>query len=66
MSKIYWLPIGIIIGALACGAFGITMSIRQSSTFADDCEAAGGQIYDAGRNWLCIDRDGRIIPMEKR
>lgn len=42
-------------------AFGITMSIRQSTQFTDDCHNAGGYVYQARNSWLCLDDDGRVI-----
>lgn len=53
--------IAAIIGLFALMAFGITMSIRQSTEEASDCHRAGGRIVDLGKDWICIDEDGRVI-----
>jgi hypothetical protein len=45
------------------GVCGITMSIRQSTAFVDDCEAAGGHIVDTH---ICVSPDGRIIDIPLR
>lgn len=49
----------VFLGALL--VFGIAMSVRQSTQFTRACEAAGGRVYDAGRDWLCLGTDGRVI-----
>lgn len=53
--------IAAIIGLFALMAFGITMSIRQSTQEANDCHEAGGRIVDLGKDWICIDEEGRVI-----
>lgn len=51
----------LIVVVVLIGALGITMSIRQSTAFTRDCHAKGGVVHDIGRDWLCLDSDGRVI-----
>jgi hypothetical protein len=46
---------------LALMAFGITMSIRQSTQEDSACRAAGGHIVVLGQDWICVGDDGRVI-----
>ncbi len=50
-----------ILVIVAIGCFGLTMSIRQSTQKANDCHEAGGRIVDLGKDWICIDEEGRVI-----
>ncbi len=53
--------IAAIVLIMAIGIFGLAMSIRQSTQEANDCHEAGGRIVDLGKDWICIDDEGRVI-----
>jgi hypothetical protein len=59
-----WKLIIPIVAIVIMGCVGITMSIRQSTAFSNDCIAAGGHVIDThGRGFskMCASEDGRII-----
>lgn len=61
-----WAAIVVII---ICGCLGMTMSVRQSTAFWNDCEDAGGHVVDThgkGNSRICVSEDGRIIEIPLR
>lgn len=56
--------IGVVItvaAICAIGAFGLTMSIRQSTAEYNTCHDMGGRLVDLGKDSICVSEDGRVL-----
>jgi hypothetical protein len=61
MTERHWgiAAVVFVVAMCVCGIFGVTMSIRQSTSFHDACIEAGGTVHSYDPR-TCVG-DGRII-----
>lgn len=57
---LFYVAAGLVIVAI------LWFSAWSTDRFEEECQAAGGTVHKITRDMLCVDSEGRILPVRRR